>query len=259
MVDLFACCEGGRKQAKKVAASGAGGFQYSHGAIIRGDSTKKKIALVFTGHEFADGGDFIVRTLQQEKIKASFFFTGDFFRNPVFTKIIVDLKNNRHYIAPHSDKHLLYCDWGKRDSLLVTKAQFTKDLQRNYSMMSRFGIREENAPFFLPPYEWYNDSIAVWTKKMGFQLINFTPGTLSHADYTTPADKNYRSSDGIYQSIIKYEQTRPGGLNGFILLSHIGTDPKRTDKFYKRLPQLIKHLQAKGYQFQRVDELLKTD
>lgn len=72
---VIACCEGGRKQAKKVAASGAGGFQYSHGAIIRGDSTKKKIALVFTGHEFADGGDFIVRTLQQEKIKASFFFT----------------------------------------------------------------------------------------------------------------------------------------------------------------------------------------
>ena len=126
-------------------------------------------------------------------------------------------------------------------------------------MMSRFGIREENAPFFLPPYEWYNDSIAVWTKKMDFQLINFTPGTLSHADYTTPADKNYRSSDDIYQSIIEYEQTRPGGLNGFILLSHIGTDPKRTDKFYKRLPQLIKHLQAKGYQFQRVDELLKAD
>jgi len=232
---------------------------YNFGAITRGDSTSKKIALVFTGHEFADGGDFIVRTLQQEKIKASFFFTGDFFRNPAFTKIIVDLKNNRHYIAPHSDKHLLYCDWGKRDSLLVTKAQFTKDLQRNYSMMSRFGIREEKAPFFLPPYEWYNDSIAVWTKKMGFQLINFTPGTLSHADYTTPADKNYRSSDDIYQSIIKYEQTRPGGLNGFILLSHIGTDTKRTDKFYKRLPQLIKHLQAKGYQFQRVDELLKTD
>jgi peptidoglycan/xylan/chitin deacetylase (PgdA/CDA1 family) len=229
------------------------------GAVTRADSANKKIALVFTGHEFADGGDFIARTLQQEKIKGSFFFTGDFFRNPAFTKLIVELKKQGNYIAPHSDKHLLYCDWTKRDSLLVTKEQFKKDLQQNYRMMSRFGIREEQARYFLPPYEWYNDSIAAWTQQMGFQLINFTPGTRSTADYTTPEMKNYRSSDEIWASVINAEQTRPAGLNGFILLIHTGTDPKRTDKFYKRLPELIQYCKARGYQFQRVDELLKAD
>ena len=50
------------------------GFTYDHGGIVRGDSTQKKIALVFTGDEFADGGSFIAQTLQQQKIKASFFF-----------------------------------------------------------------------------------------------------------------------------------------------------------------------------------------
>lgn len=234
-------------------------FSYNHGAITRADSTNKKIALVFTGHEFADGGNFIASTLQQEKIKGSFFFTGDFFRNPAFTKLIVDLKKQGNYIAPHSDKHLLYCDWTKRDSLLVTKEQFKKDLQQNYRMMSRFGIRKEQARYFLPPYEWYNDSIAAWTKQMGFQLINFTPGTRSTADYTTPEMKSYRSSDEIWASVINAEQTRPAGLNGFILLIHTGTDPKRTDKFYKRLPELIQYCKARGYQFQRVDELLKAD
>lgn len=125
--------------------------------------------------------------------------------------------------------------------------------------MSRFGIREGQARYFLPPYEWYNDSIAAWTKQMGFQLINFTPGTRSTADYTTPEMKSYRSSDEIWASIINAEQTRPAGLNGFILLIHTGTDPKRTDKFYQRLPELIQYCKAKGYQFQRVDELLKAD
>ncbi|MBN8673066.1 MAG: glycoside hydrolase family 9 protein [Chitinophagales bacterium] len=234
-------------------------LSYNFGAVTRGDSANKKIALVFTGHEFADGGDFIASTLQQEKIKGSFFFTGDFFRNPAFTKLIVDLKKQGNYIAPHSDKHLLYCDWTQRDSLLVTKEQFKKDLQKNYRMMSRFGIREEQARYFLPPYEWYNDSIAAWTKQMGFQLINFTPGTRSTADYTTPEMKNYRSSDEIWASIINAEQTRPAGLNGFIVLIHIGTDPKRSDKFYRRLPELVQYCKARGYQFQRVDELLKAD
>jgi peptidoglycan/xylan/chitin deacetylase (PgdA/CDA1 family) len=109
----------------------------------------------------------------------------------------------------------------------------------------------------LPPYEWYNDTIAAWTKELGLQLINFTPGTRSTADYTTPEMKNYQSSEAIYNSIINYEQSKPSGLNGFLLLLHIGTDPKRTDKFYKCLPELIKYLKARGYQFQTVEQLLK--
>jgi hypothetical protein len=42
-------------------------------------------------------------------------------------------------------------------------------------------------------------------KNSDIQLINYTPGTLSHADYTTSKDKNYRSSETIYKSIIDYE------------------------------------------------------
>lgn len=30
---------------------------------------------------------------------------------------------------------------------------------------------------------------------------------------------------------------------------HFGTSPQRTDKFYKRLPQMIKTLKHKGYKF----------
>jgi len=224
-------------------------FSYSHGAITRGDSIQKKIAIVFTGDEFADGGDYISQTLQQEKIKASFFFTGRFYRNKNFKKIVQQLKKDDHYLGAHSDQHLLYCDWDKRDSLLVDKKQFTKDILQNYQAMSRFNINKEQATYFLPPYEWYNDTIAAWTKEMELKLINYTPGTRSHADYTWPGLKNYQSSEAIYNSIINYEQSNPHGLNGFILLLHIGTDPRRTDKFYYRLPQLIKYLSAKGYQF----------
>ncbi|MBP6687103.1 MAG: polysaccharide deacetylase family protein [Lacibacter sp.] len=223
---------------------------------MRGDTTKKELALVFTGHEFADGGTTILQTLKQQNIKASFFFTGDFYRNKNFQSLIQQLKKDGHYLGAHSDKHLLYSDWGNRDSLFVAKQQFKKDLLQNYVEMNRFGINKTNATFFLPPYEWYNDSIATWTKQLGLQLINYSPGTRSAADYTWPELPNYQSSEAIYQSILNYEQTKPAGLNGFILLLHIGTDSKRTDKFYHRLPQLIQQLKAKGYQLKRIDELL---
>jgi len=58
-------------------------------------------------------------------------------------------------------------------------------------------------------------------------------------------------------SIRKYATNSKQGLNGFILLIHIGVDPKRTDKLYNYLPQLIQWLQQKGYHAKRVDELLK--
>ena len=190
-------------------------------------------------------------------MKASFFFTGRFYRNPQFRPVIQQLKSDGHYLGAHSNEHLLYCDWTKRDSLLVSESVFKTDLLSNYAEMARFGITQNNAPFFLPPYEWYNDTISFWTKEMGLQLINFTPGTLSHADYTTPDAKNYRSSDLIYRSIIDFEKKSTSGLNGFMLLLHIGTDPKRTDKFYQMLPQLIQWLKSKGYHPVRVDELLR--
>ena len=152
---------------------------------------------------------------------------------------------------------MLYCDWEKRDSLLVTHEQFTDDLENAYKELRRWGIEKPVAHYFLPPYEWYNDSISKWTNEMDLQLVDFTPGTRSNADYTYPEMGNkYLSSDVIMNSILTYEIKSANGLNGFILLIHIGTDPRRTDKFYKHLPALIKELKKRGYQFERIDELL---
>lgn len=125
--------------------------------------------------------------------------------------------------------------------------------------MQSFGIAKKEARYFLPPYEWYNDTIAAWTNALGLQLINYTPGTLSHADYTTPDASNYRSSSTIWNSIESFEIKHVTGLNGFILLVHIGTDPKRTDKFYHQLPSLIQWLKKKGYKMVKIDELLKPN
>ena len=118
-----------------------------------------------------------------------------------------------------------------------------------------YGVKRSVIKYFIPPYEWYNDSIAIWTKQMGIQLINYSPGTKSTADYTTPDMKNYRTSNEIYQSIIDRE--KEDGLNGFILLIHFGTDAKRTDKFYDRLDELITTLKKSGYQFTSITEVFK--
>jgi endoglucanase len=237
-------CGGGRQ-----GDAGAGNALVDeYGAIIRGDTSRKKIALVFTGDEFGDGGSQILKTLKTHQVKASFFLTGNFYQNASFKALIHQLKDDGHYLGAHSDQHLLYADWNKRDSLLVTEKEFKEDLLANYARMAAFGIEQSDAPYFIAPYEWYNTAIANWTKDLGLVLLNFSPGTKSTADYTYPEmGDRYRSSTEIYASIIKREEEDPHGLNGFILLVHIGTDPRRTDKFYDRLDALLTELKARGY------------
>lgn len=233
-------------------------MQDAHRAIIRGDRSRPEIALVFTGDEFADGGPLILNTLKRHQVKASFFLTGNFYAKPAFRALIKRMRKEGHYLGAHSDKHLLYADWTKRDSLLVSEEEFKEDLLANYKKMSAFGIGLRDAPYFIPPYEWYNKQIVGWSNDLGLQLINFSPATRSTADYTYPEmGKSYRSSAEIYESILNYEQADPNGLNGFILLVHVGTDPKRTDKFYTRLDQLLTELKSRQYTFLPINQLLE--
>ena len=232
-------------------------IEYGYGGIIRGNRDERQLSLVFTGHDLADGYKTVKKTLNKYRVKASFFLTGDFYRNPAFTRVIKQLKKDGHYLGAHSDKHLLYCDWNRRDSLLIRKEQFVTDLKENYAAMRTFGIETEDAPYFMPPYEWYNDSIAWWCHQYGLELINFTPGTSSNHDWTYPQlGSRYASSDTIYNRILTYEKNEQDGLNGFILLTHFGTDPRRTDKFYNRLDAMIAELKGRGYLFVGLEEML---
>ncbi|UYQ92548.1 glycoside hydrolase family 9 protein [Chitinophaga horti] len=258
MVYLLAMQEYEVNHLKKTIVGNWPHVSYSHGGIIRGDSTRKALALVFTGDEFADGGSHIAKVLRECRVKASFFLTGRFYRNPAFAPVIRELKQDGHYLAGHSDQHLLYCDWDKRDSLQVTRTQFESDLAANYDALAHWGVSRDQAGYFLPPYEWYNDTIASWALADGLKLVNFTPGTRSNADYTWPQmGAQYRDSREIYESVVNYEKTHASGLNGFMLLTHIGTTPERIDKFYFKLRKMVRYLQSENYRLLTVPELLQ--
>lgn len=231
-------------------------YKWDQGAIVRGDSTSKKMAWVFTGDEYIDGLTTISQTLEKAKIKGSFFFTGRLYRNREARKFILQLSSAGHYMGPHSDMHLLYNDWSKRDSLLVSKDSLVGDLKSNYQSMQALGIQEDQL-YFIPPYEWWNHRVASWCKEMNVQLINFSPGTGTNADYTYPEmGPSYRSSEKLLERLYAFEQQHT--LNGAMVLVHVGTDPRRKDKFYDRLAEMIQYFRSKGYSFMRVDELLSN-
>jgi len=137
---------------------------------------------------------------------------------------------------------------------LVTKNEFLSDLAENYKELERSGISKKNAMVFLPPYEWYNDTIAAWTNRTGIKLVDNSSGTITNQDWTFPDNgKPYFTSDSLLRNLFSYEKQK--GMNGYILLIHPGTDPRRKDKFYLHLDSILKYLESKKYSFHTFSEI----
>jgi peptidoglycan/xylan/chitin deacetylase (PgdA/CDA1 family) len=225
------------------------------GAIVRGDVTEKRLALVFTGDEFGESTAPILDALKKRGEKASLFVTGRFLRTEAFKPLIARIIAEGHYLGPHSDGHLLYCDWDRREKSLVSKKEFTDDLRKNRAGLRAAGaLADKSRQYFVPPYEWYNAEQVRWSRELGITLINFTPGSGSNRDYAREDDKHFVPSQKILEDILTYEQKAPNGLNGFLLLLHLGSG--RKDPFHSKFGQMCDELAKLGYRFQRVDELL---
>ncbi len=227
----------------------------SYGGIIRGDVSAKKLSLVFTGDEFGESLEPILKALNSRKLRGSFFVTGNFIAQADLAELLKQAIKDGHYVGPHSNKHPLYAPWEDRAKSLVSQADFTADLRQNIAGLRALGaLSGKGTVYFIPPYEQFNRDQVEWCKPLDVTLFNFTPGSGSNRDYMREDDPHFPSSQKIYDDILAYEKKDPHGLNGYILLLHLGSG--RKDPFHTRLGALCDELSKRGYEFMRIDSLL---
>jgi len=233
-------------------------WSFAEGAPVRGDTSKKQIALIFTGGDYGEGTGHILDTLKQRNIRGSFFVTGDYIRKPEFQPHLHRMVKDGHYLGPHSDKHPLYAPWEDRKKTLLTEADFRADLEKNIADLRAYGalVDASQPVYFIPPYEWYNEDQTRWSRAMGLLLFNFTPGSGSNRDWAPEGHKSFAPSQKIVDDVLAYERDKdPHGLNGFLLLLHLGS--QRQDKMHVLIGPLVDKLAKRGYAFVRVDEMLR--
>ncbi|HRX84018.1 MAG TPA: polysaccharide deacetylase family protein [Phycisphaerae bacterium] len=229
----MACVQHRAASRESVAAS----VECAHGAIVRADASQPTIALIFTGGSYGEGANEILDTLKARGIHAGFFVTGDFLDDADRRASVRRMVREGHYVGPHSDSHPLYCAWEDRAHTLVTEAFFRADLERNIADLRKLGaLPRRQTVYFIPPYEWYNAEIAAWSRALGVVLFNFTPGSGSNRDWIPEGEKGFIPSADIAAGILAFERSVPDGLNGFLLLMHLGS--LRTDKMPPQLPAL---------------------
>ncbi|WP_286843276.1 MULTISPECIES: polysaccharide deacetylase family protein [Sphingobacterium] len=211
---------------------------------------------MFTGHDLSEGTAEVLASLKHNGVKGSFFLTGDYLRTPGFKPYVRQMLSDGHWISGHSDKHILVSDWGSREVLLVKRDSFVADLKANLKALEGAGVKREQLSYYIPSYEWYNSETVDWAKAVGLNSVNYTPGIRTAADYTYPEmGGRYLSSTAILDNLWSYEARY--GLNGFLILIHMGTDDRRKDKLYHHLDDIISILKGKGYQLVDVPDLLK--
>lgn len=231
-------------------------YTRDHGAVIRGDRTQRQLALIFTGGDHGEGTAHILDALQARRIKAAFFLTGGYLSKPGHLAFVRRMVAEGHYVGPHSHAHLLYCPWDDRERSLVTRDTFAADLKRNIAELRAQGALDDDARvLFVPPYEWFNADHVRWARELGVELINFTPGSGSNRDYIPEGERGFVPSRQLVADILAYEERDPDGLNGFLLLLHVGS--LRTDKMHAQVGPLMDALARRGYAFVRVDEMLR--
>jgi len=222
----------------------------THGATVRLHTDRKVIHLIFSADESFEGAQHILQTLEKNRIKGSFFLTGNCLREENFKPVIREIIRQGHYIGAHSDKHLLYAPWDDRQQSLVTPDSLIADLQQNMVELEKYGIDISQVRYYLTPYEHYNQDHVRLIESLGQTVINFTPGLRTAADYTTPDMPNYAPSQLLIDQLFDFEAKN--GLNGAIILIHPGTENSRTDKLYLRLEEIISRLKDIGYTFERL-------
>ncbi len=232
---------------------GSGSFDKDRfGTIVRVNPDEKVIYLCFTADENFNGAETILKTLKKRRIKGNFFLTGNCMRYAPNQDVIRRIVEEGQYVGGHSDKHVLYCDWGAERPTLMSADSIIADLRANYAELAKFGVPREKAQWFLPPYEHYNAFSVGVLESMGVQVVNYTPGIGTPADYTTPDMKSYRRAQTLIDGLYQFEKEQ--GLNGALLLIHPGIHPDRpeSERLYNRLDEIIRYLKKKGYRFDRL-------
>jgi peptidoglycan/xylan/chitin deacetylase (PgdA/CDA1 family) len=225
--------------------------------VVRGERGTRTLALVFTGGEFGEGTATILDALAARGVPAAFFVTGAYLAQPALRAAVLRMLADGHYVGPHSHGHLLYCPWDDRQRSLVDEPTFRADLQQNLAELRALDALPPGQPvFFVPPYEWFNDEHVAWAAAMGVRMFNFTPGSGSNRDYIPEGERGFVPAARIRDDILAFADREPDGLDGFLLLLHLGAD--RADAMHDELGALLDALRARGYRFVRVDELLRA-
>ena len=188
-------------------------------ALWRMDRHVRSVYLTFDDGPIPESTPFLLETLREFGVKATFFMVGDNVRK--YPELYQQIIDEGHQIGNHTHNHIS----GFRHSL------------RDYS----YNVEKANAyihsHLMRPPHGWMRLPQYAWLSRR-YKIVMW--------DVVTRDYSKWMSARDILNNVKKYVR------NGSIITFHDSL--KSVEKLRYALPESIKWLKSQGYIFKRIDE-----
>ena len=195
----------------------------------------KAIALTFNvdwGEEYLPG---ILKALEQNGAKATFFLTGRWAKNhPELVQVIARAGHqieNHGYSHPHPDR--------------LSVAANKEEIKKTENVIN--GIIGYKTRYYAPPYGEKGNPGVQATAELGYVTVLWTLDTVDWRPESTPEVIAKRVVNPAVRFGVKPDK------RGAIVLMH----PK--ENTVKALPVILANLKAEGFRFDRLDQLITLD
>ena len=187
-------------------------------ATWRMDRNEKAVSLPFDDGPIPEATPFILDTLSQYGVKATFFMVGDNVRKypELYNKVVAA----GHRIGNHTFNHI----GGFRHTITTYKANADKADQLLHTDL------------FRPPHGWMRWDQYIWLRRK-YRIVMWDLVTRDYSKWMTAED--------VLNNVKRYTR------NGSIITFHDSL--KSIDKLHYALPEAIKWLKAEGYEFKVFD------
>jgi peptidoglycan/xylan/chitin deacetylase (PgdA/CDA1 family) len=231
-----------------------------------GTAQKKLVAITFDGSDQANAAADILDTLKLRNVKVTMFLSGQFMQKK--QDVVRRILNDGHEIGNHTFSHphltSFVQDHTQSTLPLVTEAFLAYELAKTDSLFSATFGGVPLSPLWRSPYGDHNRTICVWGQRAGFLHIGWGQGrtwrrNLDSNDWTPNEETaGYHTPQEVYDKIIDLANEPPSGINGGIILMHLGTVRQQKEKqVHLILGKLIDTLRSLGYSIVTVSELLR--
>ena len=192
--------------------------------IYNVETTENKVALTMNCAWNADDIDSILKTLESNNTKITFFMVGDWIEK--FPEAVKKISEAGHEIASHSDTHPHVNNLSYEENI--------EEIEKSNEKIEKITGNRTN--IYRPPYGEYNDTVIKAAEDKGYYCIQWNLDTLDYTGLTGNEMWN-RLKDKIKA--------------GDIILTHNGTEHTADS-----LDQLIKNIKTKGLDVVKISDLI---